>query len=176
MSWTAWCFMKSAKYYATARQWIDWLTFFGTFLSSYIFWVLTIKNFYDPNHNHYMTFILARVCVKSASTQTQPMLRTASFAYIYFVKTRMRSHTNFLWVDKWVLRHMFVSYLECGDEIMSVCLFGNFLYLIKVKIKESYLPLPSATPFPQEEGGWGGGGQGYWSYLSMIRKKVLVSL
>ena len=51
---------------------------------------------------------------------------------------------------------MIVSYLECGDEIMSVCLFGNFLYLIKVKIKESYLPLPSATPFPREEGGWVG--------------------
>ena len=48
---------------------------------------------------------------------------------------------------------MFVSYLECGDEIMSVCLFGNFLYLIKVKIKESYLPLPLATPFPRGGGG-----------------------
>lgn len=39
--------------------------------------------------NHHMALILARVCVKSASTQTQPVLLTASFVYI------TRSRTNF---------------------------------------------------------------------------------
>lgn len=71
-------------------------------------------------------------------------------------------------------RDVFISYLKCSDEIVSVCLFGNFLYLIeKWKLRNPIYPNFLQLHFPGE----GGGGNihikglGYSSKLLGVNKR-----